>query len=193
MGMTQTAAPSSEPVSLSDAKVHLQFTGTDSNDYISSLITMAREYVEDVTSRQLMNATWQETLDVFPLSGQVLFPSKSPLSSVTSIQYIDDDGDPQTWATADYRVDTSHFTGRITEAFEETYPSTRAVTEAVTLTYIAGYGGATDVPQKFRHAIKMLVGHWFEFREPVVSGMMVTEVPITVKTLLGLGAVVEAR
>ena len=49
----------------------------------------------------------------------------------------------------------------------------------------AGYGDeASDVPAPIRHAIKLLVAHWFEQREPVVLGSAPQEVPGTVAGLL---------
>jgi hypothetical protein len=40
------------------------------------------------------------------------------------------------------------------------------------------------VPEPIRHAVKLLVTHWFEHREPVVLGQLAQEVPATVAGLL---------
>ena len=40
------------------------------------------------------------------------------------------------------------------------------------IAFIAGYGDAPpDVPAPIRHALKLLVAHWFEHREPVALGV----------------------
>ena len=42
---------------------------------------------------------------------------------------------------------------------------------AFEVAFTAGYGDeASDVPAPIRHALKLLVAHWFEHREPVVVG-----------------------
>jgi uncharacterized phiE125 gp8 family phage protein len=51
--------------------------------------------------------------------------------------------------------------------------------------FTAGYGDeADDVPGPIRHALKILVAHWFERREVVVLGLGAQEVPATVAGLL---------
>jgi uncharacterized phiE125 gp8 family phage protein len=56
---------------------------------------------------------------------------------------------------------------------------------AFEVAFTAGYGDeASDVPEPLRHAIKLLVAHWFEQREPVVLGAAAQEVPATVAGLL---------
>jgi uncharacterized phiE125 gp8 family phage protein len=40
------------------------------------------------------------------------------------------------------------------------------------------------VPAPIRHAVRLLVAHWFERREPVVLGLGATEVPTTIAGLL---------
>ena len=48
--------------------------------------------------------------------------------------------------------------------------------------FTAGDGDeADDVPGPIRHALKLLVAHWFERREVVVLGLGAQEVPATVE------------
>jgi uncharacterized phiE125 gp8 family phage protein len=58
--------------------------------------------------------------------------------------------------------------------------------DAVTVTYVAGYGNASDCPQLAQHAIRMLVGHWYENRESATVGAEVREVPMAVTRLCWL-------
>jgi len=65
-------------------------------------------------------------------------------------------------------------------------PATQArELNAFEVDFTAGYGDeADDVPGPIRHALKLLVAHWFERREVVVLGLGAQEVPATVAGLL---------
>lgn len=177
--------PTVEPVSLEQARLHARVDEHDDDSWITSRITSAREYVELVTRRQLITATRKLILDSFPSSGKVIRVPFPPLQSVSSITYYDTDGVLQTWASAEYRVDSDSEPGRISEAYNYSYPSTRDMTGAVTITYKAGYGdAASDVPGELRDAIQILVAHWYEMREPVGPASMLGKVPMSVDALL---------
>lgn len=175
-------APSDEPITTDEAREHLRISHTSENALIDAYITAARLYVEAFTKRQLVTATWLLKLDGFP-SREIVVPLP-PLASVTSVAYTDENGDAQTWSSALYQVDTDSEPGRIKPIEGETFPSTQSDTYAtVTVTFVAGYGGVSTVPERFKHAIKLMVGHWFEFREPVIDGR-VMKVPMSVAALL---------
>ena len=52
--------------------------------------------------------------------------------------------------------------------------------------FVTGYGGADDVPSDIKHAMKMLIGHWFEDRENIVITNMINvhDLPNSVQSLL---------
>ena len=173
-------APTAEPVDLAAAKQHMSVEISDDDTMITNFITAARLWCEHFTRRAFVTQTWTLKLDKFPTEFRVLLP---PLQSVTSIQYIDVDGATQTLATSEYTVDSDSEPGRIVEAFEKAWPSTRDVINAVTLTFVAGYGNASTVPEEVKLAIKMLVGHWYENRESFAL-MAPREVPMATEHLL---------
>ncbi len=182
----KTVEPATEPITLAEARAHLRVDDTTENDYITALITVAREHVESLTDRQLITATYALRLDDFPRrSCDIIRPPRPRLIAVSSITYVDTAGDTQTLAAADYQVDAVSEPCRILPAYGLTWPSTRSQLNAVTITYTAGYGAAAVVPKAIKQAILMLVAHWFENREPVVVGTITSEVPMTVKALLG--------
>lgn len=170
------------PVTLPDMKLHLRVDDSDQDDIISGCIQSATKHVESVTGQALITSTWQETFDAFPAC---FIPLRSPLVAVTSITYIDLAGSSQTLAADQYTVDTTRQRGRIVEAYQVTWPSTRAHINVVTLTYTAGHGTApADVPQPIRQAIMLMAAHWYEHPEGVVVGTIATELPMAVKDLL---------
>lgn len=180
--LTQTAVPSSEPVTVTEAKQHARID-TDSDDiYVSSLVTAARSHVETLCSRQLITATYELRMDKFY---DVLLLPRPPLQSVTSIEYVDTTGSTVTLNTSKYKVDSSTAPARITPAWGETWPTARDEINAVTITYDAGYGdNASDVPADLIHAIKLMLGHLYENREQVTVEGVPRDVPRGVQALV---------
>lgn len=179
--------PIIEPVSPTEAKAQCRIEVDDESALITALITAAREAVEHFTRRQLLTATWRLKLDSWSSgceSDLILLPYP-PLQSVASVQYVDGTGATQSLvAGTDYVVDTADEPGRVVLQYGKTWPTLRGDRNAVTITYVAGWTGASLVPGMLRHAIKLLIAHWYESREPVVTGTIVTEVPKTVEYLL---------
>ena len=178
-----TSEPAAEPVSTSEAKTHLRVSGSGDDTYIDTLVKAARRQVERVTGLSLITQTRALRLDEFPLSDAIELPY-GPLQSVTSVAYLDADGASQTWSSSNYRADIYSYPPRVALAYGVSWPSTRGVTHSVTVTYVAGYGTAsTSVPQDILHAIKLLVGHWYENREEVTAVDMEV-LPMGVEALL---------
>jgi uncharacterized phiE125 gp8 family phage protein len=153
------------PVTLDEAKRHARVTVTDEDSDIEGMISAATDMCQRMTSRQFLNATRVDTFEGFP--SKELELGRWPLSSVTSIVYVDADGDDQTWTASLYQSDTTAEPPTIKPAYNQSWPTTRSgIYEAVTVTYVAGYGAtASLVPDRFKKAIMLLVGHWVNFRE----------------------------
>ena len=194
-GLTQTTPPEVEPVSLAEAKTHMRIDGTDDDTYINSLITMAREVVENYQNRQLIDATWTATYTRFPESDDTAFILPyPPLSSITSIEYVDTDGDTQTWESSNYDVFIGDLRGEVRPGFDKSYPNTREHQEAVTIVFVAGYGeAATRVPMSARQSMLLLISQFYEHREPVVIGASPMTVPMNVQFLMDQERIVEAH
>jgi len=174
-----------EPISQAEAKLHLKVDGNDDNDLIDSLIVAARQVCEANTWRGLVpNGAAVEKFDSWPATCFRL--KDAPLISVTSIAYIDANGDSQTMSSDDYDVDTTTEPGQITLAYGATWPSARSQHHAITITYVSGYEAATDVPDAIKAAMKLLIGTWYDNRESVVVGQRLSAMtmPHAVELLL---------
>ncbi len=183
MGLVEVTPPAVEPLTLQEVKDHLRVDHVNDDSLIEPMIKGARMFAEGATRRALITQTWDWLLDAFP--AWTLTVPMPPLQSITSITYIDTDGNSQTLAASEYRVDTSTEPGRITPAFSKVWPVTRAVTGAVTVQFIAGYGlAAQDVPHEIRLAMQEHIGHWYEHRESVMVGTNVVKMPLTAERLL---------
>lgn len=130
----------------------------------------AEDCVESELCRALMEQTWVLQLDRFPCWEIKL--SRPPLASVTSVQYVDENGATQTLSASIYTVDTTSEPGRLYLAYQQVWPTTRCQPQAVTITYKAGVTLPENVPVRARLAIKLLVADLYENRETGRADMM---------------------
>lgn len=152
-----------EPVDLATAKLHLRETLVDTaNDqYITSLITVARQEAERRMERTLLECTWLRTLDGF--AHRLALPM-GPVIGVDWVKYVDDAGDLQTLDPSAYLVTASQAV--ITPAWGTFWPTTRCQPGAVTVQYKAGYGtSAAEVPLHIRQWILLAIGDMYQNRE----------------------------
>jgi len=150
--------PVGEPVSLAEAKLHLRVDVDDDDALIGSLISAARQAAETLNT-----ARWKLLLDAFPCPTVLL--AKCPVQSVVSIQYLDMNGMSQMMPVVDYVVDTACEPARISPVFGKTWPPTLPQIGAVTVTFDAGYGAASAVPEGLKSWIKLRVGSLYAHRE----------------------------
>lgn len=150
--------------------------------YIEELADAAVALVERKIGRALLTQTWTLFLDKFPAVIHVPMP---PLQSVTSVKYYDSDGILRTLAAAAYRVTRAGaWRAEIAPVYGESWPSTRAMSDAIEVEFITGYGATmATVPGPIRQAIRELVAHWYENRQAVAFATA-SEVPLTVAELL---------
>jgi len=187
MALKLYAAPASEPVTLAEVMAQCRVDLSDESTVLTGFALAARETVEVISRRALITQTWELVLDAFPSSDTIELP-RPPLQSVTSITYIDEDGVSHTFSSASYLVDTYGEPGRIVLKEGYTWPSTTLQSaNGVVIRFVAGYGAAAAVPEKYKLAIKLLAAHWYENREAVAtSGAVPKELPFGVESLLWL-------
>jgi len=171
MWLQQITPPAETPVTLAEVKAHLRVLNTSSDDYITSLILAATQYLEGrhgILGRSLVTQTWQTRLDRFPWrSGARIELPLPPLQSVAWVKYVDLNGTETTLAPELYQVDAQHMVGRIRPAYGTQWPATLDDEGAVRIQFVAGYGAPAAVPETIKQAIKLLVGHWHINRETV--------------------------
>lgn len=168
-----------EPVSLDEQKAHLRLDIDDDDAYIAGCVTAARKWVEGQTRRAIMPQTWDYIIDYnWPVKGgisQIDLPL-NPVTSVTSITYIDTSGSEQTLDSANYTVAARTHGSFIVAAYNVTWPSVRWVPAAITVRFVAG--DADEIPQELHRAVMILAGHYYEVRETAI------ETPAAVEALI---------
>lgn len=197
--LTLVSGPSVEPITLTEAKNHLRVDISDDDDLINGLIVAARRVAESQLRRAFVNQTWDLKIDAFPWFRlthpdynftRVDYEIRLPIAtatSVSSLTYVDWDGNSQTVDPGNYLF-TAGEPGRLIPYPYKLWPWPRIQPAAATIRFTAGYGAdATYVPATIKAAIKMMVGTWYENRESVVMQSGITSgavVPFGVDALL---------
>ncbi len=184
MALVSIAGPSSEPVLLSDIKAHLRVTDSEEDTLIAGLITAARVHIEHLLSRALITQSWSYFLDTWPADDTVVLPL-NPVQSIGSIQIYDADDSTTLLSQGDYYPDLAADPARIIWLGKALRPAPGRVANGIEVQFSAGYGDlADDVPEPLRQAIRLLVTHWYERREPVEVGEQPAQVPMMIASLL---------
>jgi uncharacterized phiE125 gp8 family phage protein len=177
MGLKVITAPSAEPVTLAEAKLH-QRVDLDADDALISMwISAIREHAEHLTERALAPATYCLYLDAFPCEG-IEIP-RPPLNAVSSIQYYDTGGTLATLDSAAYYLDDAQQPSWVLPAYGTVWPATLAVANAVRVTFTAGYAAA-DIPAPIKAYILAALGTCYANRE---STAQADRVPKTIDFL----------
>lgn len=185
-GQLTGGVTATEPITLAEVKAHCRIEpdNTDSDAILAVYIKSARLTAEKFLGRALLNRSVVTKFDEFSDCMELPWP---PLSSVTSITYLDEDGASQTLASTVYRVRTDTFVGRVELDYDQSWPATYPVSGAVTVTHVSGYGSSTtDVPEIIRLAMLHMIARWYEAREPMVTGTVVAELDNMELSLLHL-------
>lgn len=183
MALVLTSGPAVEPVTAAEAKAHLRLDGTAEDILIGSLIVTSRLHVEAALGVALITQGWRLTLDRWPDGGEVRFPLR-PIRDVTAVTVFGGDGSPAVVPSEDYLLDGQAVTPRLVSRSGK-WPSPGRKANGIEIQFTAGIGdAAADLPQPIRHAILLLVAHWYEHRDPLEIGAAAAAIPPAVSDLL---------
>jgi uncharacterized phiE125 gp8 family phage protein len=162
----------SEPLTTSDVKDFLRVDSSDEDTLIGVLITAARSMAEAYTMRILMTTTIEEFYDGFPdyrnpRDRDILYLSRGPIQSITSVKYVDTLGDEQTVSSDNYRTDLVSEPARISS--DNGWTATKDTVNAVVVRYLCGYSSSSDVPAPIRQAMLLIIGEMYEKRQDSIK------------------------
>ena len=184
MALVLTSPAALEPVSVVEAKDHLRVDHSDEDAYISSLILTSRLHIEAALSLALINQSWTWTFDAWPKRSQSVTLPLRPVSTITGVSTLASDGTPTAMPVTDYELDGHHVPPRLLRTVSQ-WPKPGKSQAGIEVSFVTGFGpAADDVPQPVRHALLLLVAHWYEHRDPIEIGSDKTSVPDAVSTLL---------
>jgi len=162
-------------VTLTQAKAQLRVTHTDEDTYITDLIARARAWVERYIASPIAASA---VIDTFLEFGDYLELTRSPFISLTSIAYVDSEGDAAT-------IDLVETPPRVQDGL--IYPPTTGwpaieTYSTITVTYQAGFA---TTPPELDQAMLLLIGHWYQHREGVVVGATTEPLDYAIEALVG--------
>lgn len=178
-----SVAPSTFPVTLAEAKLHLRVDTAAEDDLLDDLIAAATDAAEKHMGRALITRTYKLYYDSWPAENcpqewwdgvregafvgaplravELPYP---PLISVVAINSYSDDDTATLWAGTNYHVDTKSTPGRIALKQGGIVPLPTKTINGIEVEYTAGYGDAGDVPTLIKSGILRLIAHMYENR-----------------------------
>ena len=179
----RTVAPAINPVSLAEAQAHLRVTIGIEETLIAGLIDAAVSKLDGwsgILGRCLVTQTWRQDFSEFPAYDYLRLPFPD-VQSVT-IDYTDSAGVTQTLSSAGYQLANDYAGGVLALIDGNSWPSTQQRVNAVRVTMVVGYGGASAVPAALKSAILLDIGTLYENRESVTTGL--SELPLAYDMLV---------
>lgn len=145
-------AATGRPVSLVEVKDYCRITDNTVDAKLDAFIEEATAYLDGrdgILGRALLEQTWELRMDQFPDQIDVPLP---PFRSLTSIKYLDFNGNAQTLTASDYRLTNSDLTdfgfgpATILPPYLGWWPgaSIRFQPDAVRVRFIAGYATVSN-------------------------------------------------
>lgn len=174
--------PATTPVSLVEAKAHLNVDHTDDDTLITAMIESATAHCDGPTGflgRAIVEQTWELVLDEFP-ANEIKIPLP-PLIAVQSVKYDDTAGVEQTVNVTDYTVDDVTEPGWVLPEASGLWPATFDGINAVRIRFRAGY---TTIPADIKAAILLYIGSLYGNREAEMVGASVAPMPWSAEQLL---------
>ena len=204
-----TTSPSYELLTAAELRQHLRlpdFGAADAQEtaYLDSLIKACGNSIETTVRRPVRAQSRDLVLMRFPYEngygnsysykggywwgytselGLVL--DITPIRAVNSIQYWKD-GVQETLPAADYQVvGTGEHINRRVEIYPaegKTWPCADFQRDII-ISVDCGWTQAA-LPEEFKHAARLIAGTWYRFRDEIVTGTIIAEVPRSAKHLL---------
>lgn len=158
-------APGTEPVTDAQAKEQCGVGSSDTafNAKITRLITVARSHVEAYCGVRFGSRSSVAKCDSFDDMARL---PDSPVTTVTSVTYIDTEGATQTLAASVYELRADGIEAAIVLKPSQSWPAIQPGSR-ITLTAVVGYGAApyATIPEGVVHAMLLWIADNFAERE----------------------------
>ena len=156
-----TSPPASEPVLAADFReFHLNESDSTQEAGIDELVASVRSYLERAYDKAFITQTITEKYKYWT---QCLELTISPLASITSVKYYDEDGVLQTLAASKYTTESNRIYGMVWFNDTMDYPALSTDRpEPIEVAYVAGEAAA---PAHIKHQIRQCVARIYYEKE----------------------------
>jgi uncharacterized phiE125 gp8 family phage protein len=162
-----------EPITLADACLHIrQELGVD-NTTVTNCLKAARAYIEKYTNQAMCLRTLEFSYSCFPEGRDDWILPIGPLQSITSVSYKDTNNSTITLSSTTYEVDTEGLNGMLYQRIGNRWPVTVVQPNSVKVRGVFGYGTQASglIPQDMLHAVRLMLAHFYENRNPISMGL----------------------
>lgn len=200
-GLRVVTPPSTEPITLAEARLHLRLDAYgspavhDDDSLIEALIPAAREYCEMFTGRSFAPQTLELALDTFPvhifgrasIDPRIELP-RGPLIGNVSVTYSEGGAAPVTLSASEYFADGGIEPLAIWPA--ASWPTLIPQPGAIRIRYDAGFSVAGEspvdrpLPARYRAAMLLVLTDLYENRSASAPDQRY-DLPFGVQALLG--------
>ena len=182
--LEQVDEPATEPVSLAEAKMAARVLHDDEDDLFTHLIAAATGLVDGpfgYLGQAIITQSWRVSYPQGAVNGNAALALPfGPVASIVSIKTYDgttlsDD------IKADFDLFKDRFNARIKPKTGNNWPALADREDALQIEYIAGEDAAKA---SIKHALLMIIAHWYENRETVLVGSITKEIEYGALALL---------
>ena len=186
---TLITPPSGDAIDLAAVKTHLRVTHDSEDALIRRLTGAAAEYVEDYTRQRMLSQVVDILLPYFPPSWVSLMLPIAPVISVDEIAFYPtlESASETVLDAGRYRLLMGARTGSsVILPMIAAWPGTSAPADRwpVRVRVTAGHAAASDIPLPLQQAMLLLIGHWFENRQEIITGTIATVIQAAAAALM---------
>jgi uncharacterized phiE125 gp8 family phage protein len=175
MELTLKTAPAKQPITLEEVKAMLGLE-TDQEQFdglLEGLISAAVESFENETNTRLLEQSWLQYFEDWPLEDDYIEVAYPPLVSITAIKYTTAAGAATTWASGNYTLSLTSKPGRVFLGYNLNWPTATLspASNAIEVEFVCGYENENNVPWDIKNTLKLLVEWWFTNRGEATGKM----------------------
>jgi uncharacterized phiE125 gp8 family phage protein len=176
--------PAAEPIELAEAKAHARVESDAEDGLFGRLIPAARGYVERFCGLALITQTWRATFDAWTPRGLKLRPHQ--VQTIDAVK-VWDGAALTVQDLGGFQLVRSRPARLVSATGVDPAQPTRAYA-GIEVEFTAGFGAIpSDVPDELKQAMLLLIGHWYENREPTALNQnlsVVGDIKFTIDHLL---------